>query len=64
MDGVEYAGRPCFVNGRRQSGYFSLSDISGHLLAGSVNYKHLNLINHNNSNIMEDAVLLSPTKDG
>ena len=64
MDGVEYAGRPCFVNGRRQSGYFSLSDISGHLLAGSVNYKHLNLINHNNSNIMEDAVLLSHTKDG
>ena len=64
MDGVEYAGRPCFVNGRRQSGYFSLSDISGHVLVGSVNYKHLNLINHNNSNIMEEAVLLSPTKDG
>ena len=53
MDSVAYAGRPCFVNGRRQSGYFSLSDISGHVLAGSVNYKHLNLINHNNANIME-----------
>ena len=64
MDSVVYAGRPCFVNGRRQSGYFSLSDISGKVLAGSVNYKHLNLINHNNSNIMEEAVLLSPTKDG
>ena len=64
MDYVEYAERPCFVNGRRQSGYFSLSDISGHALAGSVNYKHLNLINHNNSNIMEEAVLLSPTKYG
>ena len=64
MDSVEYAERPCFVNGRRQSGYFSLSDISGKVLAGSVSYKHLNLINHNNSNIMEKAVLLSPTKDG
>jgi N6-L-threonylcarbamoyladenine synthase len=64
MDGVEYAGRPCFVNARRQTGYFSLSDISGKVLAGSVSYKHLNLINHNNSNILEDAVLLSPTKDG
>ena len=63
MDSVVYAERPCFVNGRRQSGYFSLSDISGHVLAASVNYKHLNLINHNNTNIMEEAVLLSPTKD-
>ena len=64
MDGVEYAGRACFVNGRRQSGYFSLSDISGNVLAGSVSYKYLTLINHNKSNIMEEAVLLSPTKDG
>jgi N6-L-threonylcarbamoyladenine synthase len=63
MDSVVYAGRHCFVNARRQSGYFSLSDISGKVLAGSVSYKHLNLINHNNSNIMEDAVLISPTKD-
>jgi len=57
MDYVVYAERPCFVNGRRQSGYFSLSDISGHVLAGSVNYKHLNLINHNNTNIMETREL-------
>lgn len=62
MDYVVYADRPCFVNGRRQSGYFALSDITGHVIAGSVNYKHLKLINHNNSNIMEDAVLRSPTK--
>ena len=63
MDSVVYAERPCFVNGRRQSGYFSLSDISGHVLASSVNYKHLNLINHNNANIMEEAVLPSLTED-
>ena len=64
MDSVEYAGRHCFVNGRRQSGYFSLSDISGKTLAGSVSYKQLNLINHNNSNVMEGAALLPYTKDG
>ncbi len=57
MDYVEYAERPYFVNGRSQSGFFSLSDISGHVLAGSVSYKQLNLINHNNSNIMEETVL-------
>ena len=64
MDSLVYAERPCFVNGRRLSGYFSLSDISGKVLAGSVNHNHISLINHNNSNIMEEAVLLSPTKDG
>ena len=64
MDSVVYAERPCFVNGRRQSGYFSLSDISGKVIAGSVSYKHLTLINHSNSNIMEETVLPSPTKDG
>ena len=56
MDSVAYAGRHCFVNGRRQSGYFSLSDISGKVLAGSVSYKDLILINHNNSNIMEESL--------
>ena len=64
MDSVVYAERPCFVNGRRRSGYFSLSDISSKVLVGSVSYKRLTLINHNNSSIMEEAVLLSPTKDG
>ena len=64
MDSVEYAGRPYFVNARRISGDFSLSDIVGHVLVGSVNYKRLFLINHNKSNIMEEAVLPLPTKDG
>ena len=64
MDSVEYAGRSCFVNARRLSGDFSLSDIVGHVLVGSVNYKRLFLINHNNSNIMEEAVLPLPIKYG
>lgn len=63
MDSVSYAERPCFLNGRRQSGYFSLSDISGKVLARSVNYKYITLINHNNTNILEEAVLFSVNKD-
>lgn len=42
----------------------SLSDISVKVIAGSVSYKHLTLINHSNSNIMEETVLPSPTKYG
>ena len=64
MDYVEYAEHHCFVNGRRKSGFFSISDIYGKVIAGSVSYKQLNLINHNNANIMEETVFRSPTKDG
>ena len=64
MDSVVYTERPCFVKSRRQSGYFSLSDLSGHALADSVSYKHLILRHHNNSSIMEEAVLILPIKDG
>ncbi len=64
MDSVVYAERSCFVKARRQTGYFSLSDLSGHVLADSISYKHLKLSHHNNSNIMEKAVLILPIKDG
>ena len=63
MDSVVYAERPCFVKSRRQSGYFSLSDLSGHVLADSVSFKHLILSHHNNSSIMEESVFSSPVKD-
>ena len=64
MDSVEYAYRDCFLSGRRMSGSFSVADITGKVLAGSVIYKKLTLKHHNNTYIMEEAVLLSPTKDG
>ena len=64
MDSVEYAYRDCFLSGRRVSGSFSVADITGKVLAGSVSYKKLTLKHHNNTYIMEEAVLLSPTKDG
>jgi N6-L-threonylcarbamoyladenine synthase len=64
MDSVEYAYRDCFLSGRRLSGKFSVADITGKVLADSVSYRKLTLKHHNNTYIMEEAVLLSPTKDG
>ena len=64
MDSVEYAYRECFLGGRRVSGSFSVADITGKVLADSVSYKKLTLKHHNNTYIMEEAALLSPTKDG
>jgi len=64
MDSVRYAYRECFLSGRRMSGSFSVADITGKVLADSVSYKKLTLRHHNNTYIMEEAALLSPTKDG
>ena len=64
MDSVEYAYRECFLGGRRVSGSFSVADITGKVLADSVSYRKLTLKHHNNTYIMEEAALLSPTKDG
>jgi hypothetical protein len=64
MDSVEYAYRDCFLSGRRVSGSFSVASITGKVLADSVSYKKLTLKHHNNTYIMEEAALLSPTKDG
>ena len=64
MDSVEYAYRECFLSGRRMSGSFSVADITGKVLADSVSYKKLTLKHHNNTYIMEEAVLCSPTKYG
>ena len=64
MDSVEYAYRDCFLSGRRMVGKFSVADITGKVLASSVSYKKLTLKYHNNTYIMEEAALLSPTKDG
>ena len=64
MDSVEYAYRECFLSARRVSGLFSVADITGKVLAGSVSYKKLTLKHHNNTYIMEEAALRSPTTHG
>jgi hypothetical protein len=46
------------------SGSFSAADITGKVLADSVSCKKLTLKHHNNTYIMEEAALFSPTKDG
>ena len=64
MDSVEYAYRDCFLSARRMSGSFAVADITGKVLADSVSYRKLTLKHHNNTYIMEEAALLSSTKDG
>ena len=64
MDSVEYAYRECFLSARRVSGSFSVADITGKVLADSVSYKKLTLKHHNNTYIMEEAALRSPTTHG
>ena len=64
MDSVEYAYRDCFLSARRVSGSFSVVDITGKVLTDSVSYKKLTIKHHNNTYIMDEAALLSPTKDG
>ena len=64
MDSVEYAYRDCFLSARRVTGSFSVADITGKVLVGSVSYRKLTLKHHNNTYIMEEAALFSPTKDG
>ena len=64
MDSVEYAYRECFLSARRMSGSFSVADITGNVLVGSVSYKKLTLKHHNNTYIMEEAAILPSTKDG
>ena len=64
MDSVEYAYRDCFLSGRRMVGKFSVADITGKVLASSVSYKKLTLKYHNNTYIMEEAALRSPTTHG
>jgi hypothetical protein len=46
------------------SGSFSVADIAGKVLADSASYKKLTLKHHNNTYIMEEAAIPSPTKDG
>jgi N6-L-threonylcarbamoyladenine synthase len=64
MDSVKYAYRDCFLSARRMSGSFAVADITGKVLADSVSYKKLTIKHHNNTYIMEEAALLSSTKDG
>ena len=62
MDSIVFAFGKCFVKGRRQSGFFSIADITGKVLNGSVSYKQLTLKHHNNTYIMEETAFHTSTK--
>ena len=44
FDKVKYENRVCFIFGRRQSGYFKLSNLNGVPISHSVSYKKLKLL--------------------
>lgn len=44
FDEVEYRNEPCFVFGRRSSGYFDLRKLDGTKISTSANYKKLKLL--------------------
>lgn len=44
FDEVEYQNEPCFVFGRRSSGYFDLRKLDGTKISTSANYKKLKLL--------------------
>jgi len=55
-DKVRYKGVECFIKGRRSSGYFSMSDISGKTVA--LNGKKLNSVKHSRLVLVENAATL------
>ena len=46
-------GHVGFIKGRRSSGYFAVSDLDGSLLAPSINYKKLRLVERSNTLLTE-----------
>ena len=46
-------GRVGFVKGRRSSGYFAVSDLDGQLIAPSISYKKLRLVERSSTLLTE-----------
>jgi hypothetical protein len=42
-----------FVKGRRSSGYFAISDLDGNLIAPSISYKKLRLVERSSTLLTE-----------
>ena len=53
FDGVEYQGEPCFIFGRRSSGYFDIRKLDGTKVHASVSYKKLRLLSKTASLLCE-----------
>jgi hypothetical protein len=60
-DKVTMAGdREGYVKGRRSNGYFAISDMEGNLIAQSVNYKRLRLVERGGTLLKEVRKAVSP----
>jgi len=57
MDSVKLRGRQFYIKGRRITGQFALSNITGRLCFNSITFKQLKIVNHNNEYLMEVAAL-------
>jgi len=55
FDKVSYQGQPCFIFGRRQSGYFDLRLLDGTKVHASASYKKLELIEPANYYLLLDV---------
>jgi len=53
FDEVEYQGEPCFIFGRRNSGYFDIRKLDGTKVYASVSYKKLKLLSKTTSILCE-----------
>jgi len=53
FDEVEYQGEPCFIFGRRNSGYFDIRKLDGTKVHASVSYKKLKLLSKTTSLLCE-----------
>ena len=53
FDEVEYQGEPCFIFGRRNSGYFDIRKLDGTKVHASTSYKKLKLLSKTTSILCE-----------
>ncbi len=53
FDEVEYQGEPCFIFGRRNSGYFDIRKLDGTKVNASASYKKLKLLSKTTSLLCE-----------
>lgn len=62
-DKVLYSGQECFVKGRRSSGYFALARLDGVVIAESVSYKKLKLLETSKHYLTERMEGFPPTTE-
>lgn len=62
-DCVQYQGKPCFVFGRRSSGYFDLRLLDGSKVHASASSKHLKTIQKASACLVERRSGIPPTAE-